>query len=207
MKGLILKDIYQLKSYSRVFIALVIFCVLLAFTEENTIFLMLYPGVLMGMMPITMYAYDEKAKFHSFLAALPVRKQDYVTAKYILGIGLNLLTCLLTGTIQAIHMISNGTFVFSELLMVIALAFAVGLVAPAVVLPFIFALGTEKGRFVNIIVVAISVSVISIFMNMGSDFQILMDAQQMILIALAAALLIYTLSWWITTRIYDKKEY
>ena len=207
MKGLILKDLYQLKSYSRVFIAVLFMCVLMAFDDENTIFLMIYPSVIMGMMPITMYAYDEKAKFHGFLATLPVKKQTYVTAKYLFGLGLNIAACLLMGSIQMVQTLTKGTFIFSELAMAVALALAVGLVAPAVILPFIFALGTEKGRFVNIIAVGFTLLLINVFMNSGNNFQILLDEQQKVLAAILVGGGLYFLSCCISIVICNKKEY
>ena len=206
MKGLILKDFYQLSSYKRIFVVLLLFCVLMGFTNEDTVFLTFYPAFLMGMMPITMYAYDEKAKFHMLLSSLPVKKSTYVSAKYVFALLLIVGACVLTGTVQGIKMAVGGTFAIMDFLMIMGLMIAVALVAPAVVLPFIFLLGTEKGRFVNIIVVAGTVSVINIFMNLGDDFQQITSANQIVAIVIAAAVVIFTVSWMITAKIFEKKE-
>lgn len=207
MKGLMIKDIYQLKSYTRVFLVVVLFCILMGFSEQDAVFMTYYPGVLMGMMPITLYAYDEKEKFLALLSTLPIKKRTYVTAKYILGFLLVLLACVATGAVQGFKMVQTGNFVTMDFLLVMSVALAIGLVSPAIVLPLIFLLGTEKGRFVNIIVVVIAISFINLFMKMESDFQVIVDAQQVVLIIIGVAVLIYGLSWWITATIFEKKEY
>jgi len=207
MMGLILKDIYQLKSYTRVFLVVVLFCVIMGFSGQDAVFMTYYPSVLMGMMPMTLYAYDEKAKFHTLLTTLPVKKRTYVTAKYVIGIMLILLTCVAVGIVQGVKMFQAGAFVFEEFMLVMALALSIGLVAPAFVLPLIFGLGTEKGRFVNIIVVAIVITFINIFMEMGDNFSVILDARQFVFLLIALALLIYFISLLITVVIFEKKEY
>ena len=37
MMGLILKDIYQLKSYTRVFLVVVLFCVIMGFSGQDAV--------------------------------------------------------------------------------------------------------------------------------------------------------------------------
>ena len=207
MLGLMIKDVYQLKSYTRAFLVVVLFCIIMSVSGQDAVFMTYYPGVLMGMMPITLFAYDEKAKFFSLLSSLPVKKRTYVTAKYLMGFLLILLACVATGGMQAFKMVQAGTFVLSEFLMVMSLALAVALVAPSIVLPLIFLLGTEKGRFVNILVVAIAISLINVFLDMGDNFQMVLDAEAIILVIIAVSVLVYILSWAITAFIFEKKEY
>jgi len=207
MKGLMIKDFYQLKSYLRVFLVMILFCVLIGFSDQDAVFMTYYPPILMGMMPITMFAYDEKDKFLTLLSALPIKKRTYVTEKYLFGFLLVFLACIATGTVQGIKMMMDGNFVLADFALVMTVPLAIGMVAPSVVLPLIFLLGTEKGRFVNIIVVVIAISFINLFMKMESNFQLIVDAKQLVLIMLGAAMLVYVISWWITSVIFEKKEY
>lgn len=207
MKGLLLKDIYQLKNYMRVFLVLILFCIIIGFSGQDAIFMTYYPAVLMGMMPITLFAYDEKEKFFALLSTLPIKKRTYVTAKYIMGFLLVLLACVATGAMQGFKMIQADSFVFVDFLLIMALALAIGLIAPAIVLPLIFLLGTEKGRFVNIIVMVIAISFINLFMKLESGFQVIVDAEQVVYIIIGVAALVYGVSMWITSSIFEKKEY
>ncbi len=207
MKGLIIKDFYQMKSYLRVFLVVVLFCVLAGISNQDAIFMTYYPAILMGVMPITMFAYDEKEKFLRLLSALPIKRRTYVTEKYLFGFLLVLFACIATGTVQGIKMMMAGGFVLIDFALIMTIPLAIGMVAPAIVLPLIFWLGTEKGRFVNIIVLVIALSFIKFFVDMGSDFQLIVDAQQMVFLMMGAAILIYFLSWCVTVMIFEKKEY
>ncbi|MBQ3559741.1 MAG: ABC-2 transporter permease [Agathobacter sp.] len=207
MKGLLIKDFYQMQSYLRVFLVVVLFCVLAGFSNQDAVFMTYYPAILMGMMPITMYSYDEKENFLKLLSALPMKKRTYVTEKYIFGFMMVLLACAATGTVQAIKMSMDGSFVLTDFALIMTLPLAIGMVAPSIVLPLIFLLGTEKGRFVNILVMAIALSFIKVFMDLGSDFQIIIDAKQLVFLLLGGATLLYFISWLITSTIFEKKEY
>lgn len=207
MKGLLIKDFYQMKSYLRVFLVVVLICVIMGFSNQDGVFMTYYPAVLMGMMPMTMYAYDEKDKFFGLLSSLPIKKRTYVTEKYLFGFLLVLMACIATGIVQAFKMIGAGSFVFADFALIMIMPLAIGMVAPSIVLPLIFLLGTEKGRFVNILVMIIALSFISVFIDMGSDFQVIVDAKQMVFIMLGVAALLYVISWLITSAIFEKKEY
>lgn len=207
MKGLLIKDFYQMQSYLRVFLVVVLFCVLAGFSNEDAVFMTYYPAILMGMLPITMYAYDEKEKFLKLLSALPIKKRTYVTEKYVFGFLMVLMACTATGTVQAIKMGMDGSFVLTDFALLMTMPLAIGIVAPSIVLPLIFLLGTEKGRFVNILVMVIALSFIKVFMDLGSDFRVIIDAKQMVFLMLGAAVLIYFISWLITSMIFEKKEY
>jgi len=159
------------------------------------------------MLPITMYAYDEKEKFLKLLSALPIKKRTYVTEKYVFGFLMVLMACTATGTVQAIKMGMEGSFVLTDFALLMTMPLAIGMVAPSIVLPLIFLLGTEKGRFVNILVMIIALSFIKVFMDLGSDFQVIIDAKQMVFLMLGVAVLIYFISWLITSMIFEKKEY
>ena len=49
-------------------------------------FFIVYAGFLMGMMPMTLLAYDQASKFSEYSAALPVTKEQLVGSKYIVGL-------------------------------------------------------------------------------------------------------------------------
>ncbi len=46
---------------------------------------MLYAGFLLGMMPMTLLAYDQTSRFSAYSAALPVTKEQLVGSKYMIG--------------------------------------------------------------------------------------------------------------------------
>lgn len=76
MKGLLLKDAYQMWSYTRWIILMSVAMMLMGtfFMKEGSNFFMLYGGLLLGILPMTLLAYDQNGRFSAYSAALPVTK-------------------------------------------------------------------------------------------------------------------------------------
>ena len=88
MKGLLLKDAYQIWHYAKgVIVATVVMMGAGVVTIMNGAnFFIVYAGFMMGMMPMTLLAYDQASKFSEYSAALPVTKEQLVGSKYIVGL-------------------------------------------------------------------------------------------------------------------------
>ena len=88
MKGLLLKDAYQIWHYAKgVIVAAVVMMGAGVVTIMNGAnFFIVYAGFLMGMMPMTLLAYDQASKFSEYSAALPATKEQLVGCKYIVGL-------------------------------------------------------------------------------------------------------------------------
>ena len=80
MKGLLLKDAYQIWHYAKgVIVAAVVMMGAGVVTIMNGAnFFIVYAGFLMGMMPMTLLAYDQASKFSEYSAVLPVTKEQLV---------------------------------------------------------------------------------------------------------------------------------
>lgn len=107
MKGLLLKDVYQMWYYTRVIIlaAVVMMLVGVFGMKEGSNFFMLYGGFLLGIFPMTLLAYDQNSRFSAYSAALPVTKEQLVGSKYLIGLGAMALSELLS---MAAHDSSNS---------------------------------------------------------------------------------------------------
>ena len=88
MKGLLLKDAYQIWHYAKgVIVAAVVMMGAGVVTIMNGAnFFIVYAGFLMGMMPMTLLAYDQASKFSEYSGVLPVTKEQLVGSKYIIGL-------------------------------------------------------------------------------------------------------------------------
>ena len=87
MKGLLLKDAYQMWSYTRWIILASVAMILMGtfFMKEGSNFFMLYGGLLLGLSPMSLLAYDQSSRFSICSAALPVTKEQLVGGKYLIG--------------------------------------------------------------------------------------------------------------------------
>ena len=88
MKGLLLKDAYQAWYYAKtvIVVTVVMMGVGVISMMNGANFFIVYAGFLMGMMPMTLLAYDQASKFSEYSAALPVTKEQLVGSKYIVGL-------------------------------------------------------------------------------------------------------------------------
>lgn len=206
MKGLILQDLYQLKNYSGLMLVLCFLCVLMSGGQDNGVFMTFYPSLLMGMLPMTAIAYDERSRFHLLYYALPCKKTTYVTSKYILGIILNVITMIAVVAVQSAALVRAEAFSFQEILTLMSMIVAVGLISPALVLPFVFAFGVEKGRIFNLITLVIIMILITTFSEMGNDYSALLTDLPVSAVLIVVAVAIYFLSWVISKEIFKRKE-
>ena len=86
MNSLILKDFISLKSYSKSLAIIIGFFTIITFTNDEPSFLSGMIILIMSMLPITSFSYDQHAKWDLFSQTLPVSRKQLVMSKYALGI-------------------------------------------------------------------------------------------------------------------------
>ena len=84
IKGLLVKDILQLKSYKKTLIFFIIIFILTSISNDGRIgsalIIMLTLGF--GMFSIASFSYDETNKADKFILTLPLTKKEVVLSKY-----------------------------------------------------------------------------------------------------------------------------
>ena len=199
MKGLIIKDCYMLAKYCKMYLFIAAIFIGVSMVNDNNTFFMYYPCLLTSVLPVSLYAFDEKEKWCNYCGTLPVSKSKYVFAKYIFGLLTVVIVTLLVTAVQALKMepfrINDCISIASELLLV-------GLIPPSVILPFIFAFGAERGRiayFVTIgLVVAIAMTAEQISMPEGGIFGLPF--------VLLLVFMLYLFSGLLSSFFYQKRE-
>ncbi|MBR4869302.1 MAG: ABC-2 transporter permease [Oscillospiraceae bacterium] len=201
MKGLILKDLYMTKAYLRAFVILMVgFIFLSAFSAENAFFLF-YPAILAGTIPFSLIAYDERSKWNQYCETLPVSRKTVVSARYIVALGFFFAVFLLTAIIKPF----SPAFSFESYISDLCLLLTMGLLTPTVLLPLVFRFGVERGRLFYYIIIgvfcALSVTAADISHLTGS-----FRGVPLFLLPLVT-LVLFALSWLISIRIYERKEF
>ena len=121
---------------------------------DSNLFLSFYPCLLAGMIPGTLLAYDEQSKWDAYSGALACTRSQLVSAKYLVGLGLEAAMLLLCVAASAFRMSRNGAITGVELLLQAGIMVLISLIVPAVTLPLMFRFGVEKGRVAFFVVVA-----------------------------------------------------
>ena len=157
MKGLLLKDAYQIWHYAKgVIVAAVVMMGAGVVTIMNGAnFFIVYAGFFLGMMPMTLLAYDQASKFSEYSAVLPVTKEQLVGSKYIIGLcGLVLAELFAAAAlgVASLHWTAvDHALVVSTLVQVGMTT----LLSSAVLLPLNYRFGYEKAKYAFYLVVGL----------------------------------------------------
>ena len=208
MKGLIIKDLYALKSYGTIYaLPLVIFAAVLVFEGASTVCML--PCLLLGILPSSLQAADEGSKWLQYSACLPYTRSQIVSAKYIISIIFNVASSavLLIVNILNIVFVNRDLSQLASLPMWAALYLSVGIFG-ALCLPFIFWLGVEKGRIVYMVFCGLMGACMGVIGAWSADL-VLGEIPNIAVImaavfAIAAAL--FAISWAASIAVFKRRQ-
>ena len=203
MKGLFLKDIYVAKKNLRTFLVMILaFSLGSLAAKDSGNFFLCYGLVLMPGITMSLISYDERYHWDSYAGAMPLSREQMVTEKYLLHLGMVLVWLPVLLLLQ--HFQSVPAFGGSPLALLVA-GLNLGLLLPGILLPIIFAVGTEKGRAGYYIVLFGGMILATVSEELTSLTGYVPEAMAgIVLILLPAA--VYVLSWRIAIRLYEKRS-
>lgn len=217
MKGLLLKDLYNLSSYKTSLLIMVVIVGFVGFSQEN--FINLIPIMLttmLGMMALSTFSYDEIAKSDKYVLSLPVSKKEMVKEKYLLA-----LLATLIGVIVSVLLCVAVSYIVKKqspditilLTSSIGAIFGISLVQ-CIQIPSVYKWGAERGRiqmFLLVICVMGIIGGIGYFLlksgivgNIEEILKVITSYGMILLIFFTIAM--YIVSYWIAYHIYQKKE-
>lgn len=201
MKALLYKDLCVLwKQMKFVIVMVAVFCLMpdTGFSL-NTIFVA-YAGLII---PVTLFAYDERAKWDALAAMLPYSIRDLVLSRYFFGwaaTGFAAL-CYLLGQ----FLTAPGHVPTKDSLLSLVLLLALVLVTQAVYFPVLFRLGSEKGRLSMTAILIGMMIVITIVIYILKDIPFF--PQLLAPLGLAAAALLCLGSVKVSMGQYEKRKW
>lgn len=212
MKGLLLKDAYQAWYYAKtvIVVTVVMMGVGVISMMNGANFFIVYAGFLLGMMPMTLLAYDQTSKFNEYSAALPATKEQLVGCKYIVGLcGLVLAEAFAAAAlgVASLHWTAvDHALVVSTLVQVGMTT----LLSSTILLPLTYRFGYEKARYVYYLCIGVLACLMGIAVSSGGILlNSILPAHGSLLVlvvVLAAALALYALSWRLSVAWYGKAE-
>ena len=99
MKGLLLKDWYQVKTNMRMMYltVLAVLAIWILSTSGDSSFAVNYSAVFLGMMPAYLLSYDHASGWTEYSFALPLSKELQVAEKYLVGLLCTAVSAALNG--------------------------------------------------------------------------------------------------------------
>ncbi len=222
IKGLLKKDLYNLASYKTTLIIIVIFCGMAIIGTDAIYWGSVVIGIIVGMISLSTFSYDEMAKSNRYILTLPVTRKEIVLEKYILAIGatilggiLGFIVTLLVGNVMNYLRPDNLIDINIETLLATSVGgmFGISLIQ-SIQIPSIFKWGAEKGRIQMFIVlfVLVIIGAIAGFLLKQAGLSVDIEKLENVLnnFGLVALILLsclmYFISYKISYKIYKNKE-
>lgn len=213
MKGLLLKDAYQAWYYAKMVVvaAVVMMGVGVISIMNGANFFIVYAGFLLGMMPMTLLAYDQASKFSEYSGVLPVTKEQLVGSKYIIGLcGLVLAELFAAAAlgVASLHWTAVDHALVVSTLVQVGMTTLLG---STILLPLSYRFGYEKAKYAFYLMVGLVAALMGFGVSANEDGLARNLLPQGIsslgLLGIAAVVLaLYALSWRLSVAWYGKAE-
>ena len=212
MKGLLLKDAYQIWHYAKgvIVAAVVMMLVGVLSMKGGSNFFMMYGGLMLGILPMTLLTYDQNSRFSAYSAALPVTKEQLVGGKYLIGLCGMVLAELLSMAALAAAQLLWGTVTVQLTVATLLQVAMLTLLGNVILLPLTYRFGYQKARYVYYLCIGLLASLMGYFVSSGDnalDSILTAQGSGLVLVAvLAAVLVLYAASWRLSVAWYGKAE-
>ncbi len=194
MKGLFLKDFYNLRQLLLWYGVMMALFIAAAVISKNLSFMMGFGVFITISTASSSMAYDEKDNWFKFARACGLSPLAIAAEKYLLTLALGALSFALLAVCQAvigeIDWMLNAGF------------FAINLMIGAVVFPVLFKFGVEKGRLALIAALVAAIALSVLLMSVSGSI----TTPLALALFTAACLALFALSMWLSAKILGKKD-
>ncbi|SOB93382.1 ABC-2 family transporter [Ureibacillus xyleni] len=209
MKALLLKDFFSMKSQIK-WVFFIVICVIgmTFFIRDGMILLAI--TLMFGTIQVTsIFAFDEMSGWDKYANTLPFRKSEIIKSKYILSLLLTVGILLLVCPFVVFSNYVSETFKLNELISIICLVVSLSIVLLSFIIPTFIKFGMQKARIVLFIVV--------FSFSYGMKFVLdlitvpslppIETIQRMSYVSPIFALILLVLSYIISVKFYEAKEF
>lgn len=202
MKGLLLKDFYNVKNLI-LYYALVaaVFAVVSVVSSNIYFFCGFMIFISVGLVSSTI-SYDAQDKWDRYALSSGVSRRTAVLSKYVFTV-VSILCSLALGLILALAL---GYRQAVDFLPVVAYSFA-GVLSVGIVLPCFFRFGVEKARVIYMIVIVFTVALMVGGISLFERLNFAAQAPWMLVLLAVLSVAILAISYFVSLRIYRNKEF
>ncbi len=212
MKGLIFKDLINLKTYVKSLGLVASLFLIISIVNKSLSFFLGYIMMMSITVMIATFSYDEKVEWNHYAMTLPIERKDIVKSKYILGFGIILpLTLLIVLSLVIYQIIQGQPIMENENIFITLTVGAIACVMMMLILPFLFKYGSTIGVYVMMGIAVIPMAIFAIIEALNISLTglisfIKMISQYWIFYPILFILLVYS-SYCLSIRIINKKEF
>ena len=213
MKGLLLKDWYQVKTNMRMMYltVLAVLAIWILSTSGDSSFAVNYSAVFLGMMPAYLLSYDQSVGWVEYGRTLPVSKKTLVAEKYLIGLFCAAAAVVIGGLFVTVIPLRTGTAPDKDALSLLAGSVCAILLINGISLPLLYRFGAEKASMIYIL------TFVGLGALLGGGGAVMDELQQngpgsgplpvplwLAAVLLLAVLALYAVSWRVSVAWYGK---
>lgn len=210
MTSLILKDLLNLRSYTKTIIIIILFYGFINYSMDDASFLAGMVILLFTMVPISSFTYDQQAKWDVFGQSLPVTRKEIVLSKYILS-GIFLLVGFFISVLMSvmISMVKLSTIDWELIFTTNSSIVVVALVLLSILIPLIYKFGVEKSRFLIMAIILVPIVIAIILSKLGLNIptETQLNLPTLYGIIMFVAIVIVVISMLTSLKIFQAKDF
>lgn len=203
MIGLLIKDIYNIRKQALWYLATIIIFAFLSIVLKNGGFIASIGMVTAVNVPLTAIAYEEREGWQKFIVASGTKISHIVIEKYIMGLVFSFISTI------ALLIFFLMTEVAINSWLEFTISVCMQLLTLSIAMPITFKFGVEKSRsYLMVAVFAIMVIFVALMTLFGKGLNtIVINVALISSLLIIMALIILGVSYYISIKIYKKKEF
>ncbi|EGT4560330.1 TPA: ABC-2 transporter permease, partial [Clostridioides difficile] len=211
MKGLILKDLLNLKGNIKfILLFIIMFGFMSSLGDGNVNNFIGVIIVLCTTMIVSTFSYDDLNKWDSYVLTMPINRNDIVLSKYLTMLIFSFIGVLVSLIVSVTIGYFKNTLILNETLLINALILSISVCFGSLILPLIYKFGTERARLLMILCFLVPTLALLVFKsileNISSPISIEIILNTLVYSLPFVAILLFVISYFISSKIYSKKE-
>ncbi|WP_131043939.1 ABC-2 transporter permease [Clostridioides difficile] len=211
MKGLILKDLLNLKGNIKfILLFIIMFGFMSSLGDGNVNNFIGVIIVLCTTMIVSTFSYDDLNKWDSYVLTMPINRNDIVLSKYLTMLIFSFIGVLVSLIVSVTIGYFKNTLILNETLLINALILSISVCFGSLILPLIYKFGTERARLLMILCFLVPTLALLVFKsileNISSPISIEIILNTLVYSLPFIAILLFVISYFISSKIYSKKE-
>ncbi|MBH7256366.1 ABC-2 transporter permease, partial [Clostridioides difficile] len=209
MKGLILKDLLNLKGNIKfILLFIIMFGFMSSLGDGNVNNFIGVIIVLCTTMIVSTFSYDDLNKWDSYVLTMPINRNDIVLSKYLTMLIFSFIGVLVSLIVSVTIGYFKNTLILNETLLINALILSISVCFGSLILPLIYKFGTERARLLMILCFLVPTLALLVFKsileNISSPISIEIILNTLVYSLPFVAILLFVISYFISSKIYSK---
>lgn len=185
---------------------LVVFFIMALQGQFNISFI---PSFIIVMLFMSTFSYDEYNNWNAYAITLPGGRKNIVKSKFVAGLFLTLLSIIITVVLNCLVSVINSNLKFDDFVSTLLGSVSAIALIQAIMYPFIFKYGMEKGRIILFVLSFAIVGLIVLFskvINIPLNIILIFNNYWFIIVPIILTISLF-ISYKISEKIYLKKEF